>query len=142
MKIAINGCHGGFSLSPEALVYIANKQGEPIYFFRWVYDEKRYVPISTNEAEAYWLDAKIFKIPNPNEVDINDLYKYTWCNRPKSNNLDRTDPLLIEAIEVLKERANGAFACLKIVEVPDDVKWHIAEYDGWEWVAEDHRKWE
>jgi len=26
--------------------------------------------------------------------------------------------------------------------VPDDVKWHIAEFDGWEWVAEDHRTWE
>jgi len=27
------------------------------------------------------------------------------------------------------------------VEIPDDVKWHIHEYDGLEHVAEDHRTW-
>jgi hypothetical protein len=37
--------------------------------------------------------------------------------------------------------ANGAHANLKIVEIPGDVSWHIGEYDGNEWVAEDHRSW-
>jgi hypothetical protein len=27
------------------------------------------------------------------------------------------------------------------VEIPGDVSWHIGEYDGVEWVAEDHRTW-
>jgi len=30
---------------------------------------------------------------------------------------------------------------LKIVEVPDDANWYIAEYDGLEHVAERHRTW-
>ena len=142
MKIAINGCHGGFSLSPEALVYIAEKSGEPIHFFRWVFEQKKYVPITIEECKVYWLDFKAYRISNPNDIETQMLSKYSWAHRPSNTNEARTDPLLIEAIEVLKEKANGAFACLKIVEVPDDVKWHIAEYDGWEWVAEDHRKWE
>lgn len=51
---------------------------------------------------------------------------------------DRSDPALIDAVETLGKKANGGNAELKIVEVPDDVKWHIEEYDGKEWVAEDH----
>lgn len=30
---------------------------------------------------------------------------------------------------------------LAIVEIPDDVKWHVDEYDGNEHIAEDHRTW-
>lgn len=30
---------------------------------------------------------------------------------------------------------------LKIVEVPDGIKWQIEEYDGWEHVAEAHQTW-
>ena len=32
-------------------------------------------------------------------------------------------------------------ANLKMVEIPDDVEWEIADYDGKEWVAEKHRTW-
>lgn len=56
-------------------------------------------------------------------------------------NIPRNDPLLVETVETLGEKANGDFAELKIVEIPDDVDWGIQEYDGWEWVAEKHRTW-
>jgi len=52
-----------------------------------------------------------------------------------SDNLERDDPLLIKVVEELGEDH------LKIVEIPFDVKWHIANYNGEEWVAEDHRVW-
>lgn len=93
MKVVINSCHGGFSISKEAIEYIWNKHHK--------------------------------------KMDTYIGYE------PK----DRTDPALIDAIETLGEKADGGFAELKIVEVPDDVKWHIEEYDGKEWVAEDHRTW-
>lgn len=48
---------------------------------------------------------------------------------------------VIEVVERLGKLANGDHAELKVVDVPDDVEWHIAEYDGMEWVAEDHRTW-
>lgn len=53
----------------------------------------------------------------------------------------RDDPYLIKVVKELGSAANGSCASLKIVEVPGDVSWHIAEYDGNEWVAEDHRTW-
>lgn len=54
----------------------------------------------------------------------------------------RDDPYLIQVIQELGEKANTRFCTLKIVEVPADVEWEIAEYDGLEWVAEKHRTWE
>lgn len=48
---------------------------------------------------------------------------------------------LIKVVEELKEDANGMFAKLKIVEIPDDVTWDISEYDGWETIHEIHRIW-
>ena len=55
--------------------------------------------------------------------------------------IDRTDPALIQVVEELGLGAAGSAADLAIVNIPDDVEWHIEEYDGNEWVAESHRTW-
>ena len=55
--------------------------------------------------------------------------------------IKRNDPLLIKIIEELGEKANGNYANLKIIEIPDDVEYEIEEYDGWEWISEKHRIW-
>ena len=54
---------------------------------------------------------------------------------------DRTNPKLVAVVRKLGEAANGQYAELKVIEIPDDVKWDIEEYDGIEWVAEKHRSW-
>jgi len=41
----------------------------------------------------------------------------------------------------LGKKANGGYAELKVVEIPDDVDWEITEYDGLEQVEEKHRVW-
>jgi len=38
--------------------------------------------------------------------------------------------------------ADGYYCKLKVVEVPDDIKWYIHDYDGLESVHECHRSWE
>jgi hypothetical protein len=53
----------------------------------------------------------------------------------------RDDPFLVQAVEELGKLADGNYAQLKIVEVPDGVNWYIEEYDGSEWVAERHQTW-
>ena len=60
--------------------------------------------------------------------------EYDWS-------IDRDDPILVDMVEAMGLDTNGWLADLKVVEVPDGVKWHIQEYDGAEWVAEDHRTW-
>jgi len=44
---------------------------------------------------------------------------------------DRDDPRLVECVRTLGEEANGIFAELNIVEIPDGATdWEIREYDG------------
>ena len=56
-------------------------------------------------------------------------------------NIKRNDPILVEIVEQLGEAADGDYAELKVIEIPDDVQWQIEEYDGNEWIAERHRTW-
>lgn len=73
-----------------------------------------------------------------------------WCRRKGWNSddenlhdrmIERDCPILVEIVEEMGERANGDFADLKIVEIPADVFWELGEYDGQEWIAEQHRTW-
>jgi len=68
-----------------------------------------------------------------------------WYSEPGkavySSDLLRYDPDLVAAVETLGANANGRYADLKIVEVPDNVDWYIDEYDGVEEVCEKHRSW-
>lgn len=54
---------------------------------------------------------------------------------------DRTNPKLVECVEKLGEAASTLHSALYVVEIPDDVKWTITEYDGVEQVEEVHRVW-
>jgi len=74
-----------------------------------------------------------------------DLYK-VLTEIPASTDIyyweiPRDDPVLIQVIEQLGEKANTRYSSLKVIEIPDDVEWHIHEYDGMEHVAENHRTW-
>ena len=85
MKVVINRCYGGFSLSEKAMKFLG--------------------------VDNCWPD------------------------------IARNDPKLVECVEKLGEEANGMYAELKVVKIPDDVNWKIGEYDGLEWVEEVHRRW-
>jgi hypothetical protein len=56
-------------------------------------------------------------------------------------NMPRDDKALVYCVETLGESANGSFAELKVVEIPDGVEWEIEGYDGVEWISEVHRTW-
>lgn len=56
--------------------------------------------------------------------------------------IERDDPRLILAVKELGSLVNGSYADLSVVQIPAGVLWEICEYDGAEWVAEKHRRWE
>ena len=89
MKVVINCCYGGFSLSKEAYDYLG---------IEW------------------------------------DGYGFEYDD-------ERTNPKLIEVVETLGQSASGACADLKVIEIPEGIKWYISEYDGFETVEEEHRSW-
>ena len=133
IKVVINTCHGGFSLSPKAIEKIAERKGKKCFFFKsTVKDGKmKDVKIQGYPTGIYWMASSI------EDMSKYDYEKHNLSSRPE----DRTDPDLISVVEELGDEANGTYSKLKVVEIPSDVKWHISEYDGDEWVAEDHRTW-
>lgn len=64
----------------------------------------------------------------------NSIFTYSF-------NDDRSNYLLIEAVSKLKDKANGLYSELKIVEIPDDIEWQVFAINGQEWIAEKHRTW-
>ena len=63
--------------------------------------------------------------------------KYIFDER----DIKRDDPYLIEVVSTLKKAANGFLSDLKIVEIPQDVRFIIEDYDGLETVVEKRRRW-
>jgi len=144
MKIVINTCYGGYSISPLALKELARRKGRECYFFT-----NDYVQISTEEAENSFL-CSAYSVDNPqnyklNERDADGSYRSANERAEKislSGIVDnRCDPDLIAVIECLGRKANGKYAALKIVEIPDDIKWQIDDYDGIETIHEAHQVW-
>jgi hypothetical protein len=62
---------------------------------------------------------------------------HNWSDR----NIPRDDPVLVDLVNKLGSACWGEHAALKIVQIPADVSWQIDDYDGVEWVAEQHRIW-
>lgn len=139
MKIIINGCFGGFGLSEAAYERLI-ELGIPV---RAYVEQERgkdglYKPQPENDGKVIF-DRDL-------TVDKDDLHKSmrrlagrywdSWADDKK-----RTDPIVIQVVEELGDHANGDYAQLKIVEVPDGIEWEIDEYDGIEHIAEVHRTW-
>lgn len=55
--------------------------------------------------------------------------------------LSRSDTELVAAVELLGKNADGDFALLKVVKIPDNISWTIHNYDGMEEIHETHRSW-
>jgi len=154
MKIVINSCFGGFSLSPLATKRLAKLNGRKCYFF--VMSKDKLEPVKLEEADKAFV-WYAYDIPNPNKVLLsaenwhemsfeerkaaNDAADAADKHNINSRTIDRNDPKLIQVIEELGVKANGKYAKLTIVEIPDDVEWTIEEYNGNEHVAEVHRVW-
>lgn len=111
MKIVINNCYGGFSLSERAMDWLI-AHGVPI-----VNDETQ-----VKNTPYIWESAS-------------GRHYAPWFE------LNRCHPLLIQVVTELGEKMNGKAADLKVIEIPDGVVYTIEDYDGIESVHEAHRSW-
>lgn len=113
--IVINVQHGGFGLNHDACIAYLQRSGT-------VYTT---VPRDDRHSDQRW----------GSHIMVNQSH---WYDR----DIARDDPVLVELVQELGQSAWGAHAKLKIVRIPADVIWQIEEYDGMEWVAEQHRRWD
>jgi hypothetical protein len=120
MKVVINRCFGGFGISNVAFEKLLERKGIAFNKVSAKY------PIRGNDSDYYRV------ADDQDEQDY--ISEYDFYD-------NRADADLIAVIEELGKDSWGWASELAIVEIPDDVKWHIHEYDGLEHVAEDHRTW-
>ena len=137
-KIVVNRCFGGFGLSHKAKEYYLNLKGKKAYFYTQTKHSYRdgcneYRRVSASSSNLFTHTLTIDAGETTNDIPQDNYFYY--------GNIKRDDKHLIETIEALGKEANSDFSELEIVEIPDDVKWQIEEYDGIEWVAEEHRTW-
>jgi hypothetical protein len=140
MKVVINRCFGGYGLSHEGMMAYAKLKG--IVLFGYVHDmanwqktqKDRYTPYKPGER-AYLIHYCTRQLQN--EFDKKTLNEYYFTD----DKIERNDPLLIQVVERLGDKANGDCAELEIVEIPDGTDYTIEEYDGNEHIAERHQTW-
>lgn len=137
-KVVINNCHGGFGLSELAIQRYAELSGFNVYFYCTDFENGDRDTVKRWNPKHSTLTTYAIKQDLGETTTSEILNKAEWFH---DRDLDRSDPILIQVIEELRDKANGFCASLKIVEIPDDIDYEIAEYDGLEHVAETHRTW-
>ena len=151
MKLVINTDHGVYGLSYLAMKRYAEIKGITLYPYYWGYA----CPPTVEEIQAGKYPDTAFPLLWEAALDLQDNWKISvgFSTVPVVDgkvdtekmlhdyDLKRDDIALVQAVEELGIKANGFNASLKVVEIPDDVKWQIEEYDCSEWVSEVHRTW-
>lgn len=116
-KIVINRCYGGFGLSEEGMRRYAELKGLRFYVWR--------EPGFQSDMFNHYFTAD----PSGMKKIDNEFYgKYSLYD----NEIDRTDPALVQVVEELGDKANGMCAELEVRELPKGTLYRINEYDGYE----------
>jgi hypothetical protein len=140
MKVVINRCYGGFGLSHEAVmryfeikgITVYPEQGKDYWKFWTYWTVKPEDRVEDKEGELFY------------SMSMEDRQAYNKLRSEQTvyeREIERHDPALVQAVEELGDKANGRYAELTVVEIPDDVQYQIEEYDGMEHIAEAHRTW-
>lgn len=143
MKVVINSCFGGFGLSLRGQEEYLKLIGKEAFFYARTkcsykdgVEEHTKVGVDHNESLFIYTLTKDFG-DTYGKLTEDEMDEYFFSD----DDIERTDPNLIAVVEKLGEEADGNFASLSIIEIPDGINWEIDEYDGMESVDEVHRSW-
>lgn len=158
MKVVVNRNNQFFDLSVLAIKRIAELNGIKCYFFKSKYNEKdtssNYEPVILKDTDSVWLH-RVFNVDNPDDYEY-ESYDYIYSNDEKRKELneransiwidnlwyDRSNPILIQVVEELGEKASTRYSKLEIIEIPDGIEYEIEnEGTGYEYIHEKHRIW-
>lgn len=131
MKVILNKCYGGFDVSDEAYKLYAKKKGIELY---------RYA----NEVDGYYKTDKADRFGSYFTKDFGEKIgakDFDWSYCLYLDGEHREDPVLVEVVEELGEKASGFCGRLVVVEIPDGLDYVIDEYDGIETLHEKVGTW-
>lgn len=136
-KVILNKCYGGFDVSYEAYMLYAKKKGLTLYLYESNFvSPRKFIYKKTND-ETLFIHYFTKDMGDNVEISSEDYEKYCLYLREEH----REDPVLIEVVEELGEKANGRYGYLKVVEIPDDLDYVIDEYDGIETLHQKVEEW-
>ena len=130
MKIVINSCYGGFSLSPKGTKRYLELNGQNAYFYK--------------QSKYSYRDGIDEFIRIDNIEDVPDLFFYCTSHYQgkvisdypedvfNSCDIERNDPVLVQVVEELGEESFGRCARLKVVDIEKGRWFKIDGYDGLE----------
>lgn len=137
-KVILNKCHGGFEVSEEGYKLYAKKIGKKLFMYKpdWKNSKTSYKKIEKNYGcLTYYFTRDLGDyVSKIDKKDWDENYLYL-------NKDHREDPILIEVVEELGDKANSGHSNLKIVEIPDDLEYVIDDYDGIEKLHERVQEW-
>jgi hypothetical protein len=132
-KVVYNAKFGGFNLSREACKRYWEIQGKEV----WIEEDKQFKSL---DMFTVWLvppEERIKQPENWHSLPLEERIAYnkkyseqTWSG----DDVSRHDPILVQVVEELGDKANGSCARLAIDEVSGPYR--IDEYDGFETVKE------
>ena len=127
-KVVLNTCYGGFSLSDKAKMALYKRKHPEFngdFFYYVLGDDLNYHKLPKK-------DGRIDLILTKDLGDtINLMHTVIDCNLLDEYN-DRHDKDLVAIVEELGKESYGPYSRLEIVEINDDDRYIIDEYDGWE----------
>lgn len=109
MKVVINACYGGFSLSKAAVLRGREIANDPMW-------------------GGFTLPGETYADGGVNTTRLGSIFDSYYPDVPRS------DLVLVGVVEDLGDAANGACAKLQIVDIPAGTLFRIDEYDGREHV--------
>ncbi len=128
-KIVYNACHGGFSLSHEAIMRYAEIKGITLYpHYDEMFGMTSYYLCSPEEWEQINAEEQAMPVSPDRFARSNALYF-------GARDFERNDLVLVQVVEELGDKANGNHAELRIIDIPAGTLYRIDEYDGLETVS-------
>lgn len=126
MKLILNKCYGGFDVSKEAYMLYAKKKGLTLYLYESNFVDRKFIYKKVNNDYSIFRHYFTKDMGDNVEISNKDYGKYYLylCDEY------RKDPVLIEVVEELGDKASGRHGELKVVEIPDNCYYKIDEYDG------------
>jgi hypothetical protein len=125
----------------KAIRRLAELKGHPVFFYVRDYF---YVRDGVKEFKRVEDESEVRYVVHAVKNDLGDTCDNATINATDFmdvRGIERNDLDLVKVVEDLGEEANGQFADLDIIEIPDNVNWEIDNYDGMEHVDEVHRSW-
>jgi hypothetical protein len=125
-KVVYNACYGGFGLSKEACQRYWDIKGQQV----WIEQNPEFISLDMFDVWLVSPEERLEKrewssMTTDERIAYNQAYfKQTW----HYNDVDRHDPVLVQVVEELGDKANGICAKLRIDEVGGPYR--IDEYDG------------